>query len=205
MMAAPTPPKAAAQLVRVESIATVARTTTTAAHLPLVPVPVTGSYAVKSKRQENQVVNVGAPAPAPAPAAKVKPCTEPGRKLAPKKHGVKKLAKKGSLAALTAATAPTRHHPQGVRLRFPKVIFQLLARRSTAIDCALRIVIRRANETIRPMSFVSMLNDASVELENAPLADDYEENIDDYENGELGQKCLQPMDQLHRASEECPS
>jgi hypothetical protein len=55
------------------------------------------------------------------------------------------------------------------------------------------------------MSFVSMLNDASVELENAPLADDYEENIDDYENGELGQECLQPMDQLHRASEECPS
>jgi hypothetical protein len=141
MMAAPTPPKAAAQLVRVESIATVARTTTTAAQLPLVPVPVTGSYAVKSKRQENQVVNMGAPAAAPAPAAKVKPCTEPGRKLAPKKHGVKKLAKKGSLAALTAATAPTRHHPQGVHLRSPKVIFQLLAWCSTAIDCALRIVI----------------------------------------------------------------
>jgi hypothetical protein len=36
------------------------------------------------------------------------------------------------------------------------------------------------------MQFVSMLIDAFVELDNAPLGDDYDKNIENYENSELG-------------------
>jgi regulatory protein YycH of two-component signal transduction system YycFG len=36
------------------------------------------------------------------------------------------------------------------------------------------------------MLFVSTLNDTSIELDNTPLGDDYDENIQDYKHGELG-------------------